>query len=148
MTHSSLHFQVQQLRAMSLQRLIESLLVLLLALFISALLPSILIRYLYANQQLFEQPPLLDYIPLVAFVVGVGYFLFVAVTNLMREAKARGLERQAMVMSEACNDCDCGTSTSSNNGSLSELQGAMRRVEAVAKPASKTTRARKTTRRK
>lgn len=146
MTHSSLHFQVQQLRAVNLQRTIESLVVFILGLFVSALLPSILIRYVYANQQLFEQPPLLDYIPLVSFVVAIGYFIYTVLTNLMREAQAKRLERQAWAMADECDDCGCGAHGHADG--LGELQSAMQRVEAAAKPASRSTKARKTTRRK
>jgi flagellar biosynthesis protein FliQ len=135
MTHSSLEFQVEQLRARNLQRTLESLLVFILAIFVSALLPSLLVRYLYAGQQLFEEPQLLQYIPVVSFVIGVAYFIYAVVTNLMREMKATRLERQMM--------------GSTGASSMTDLHAAMERVEASASrstsPRSKT---RKTAKRK
>jgi hypothetical protein len=135
MTQSSVEFQINQLRAKNLQRTLESLSVFILAIFVSALLPSLLVRYVYAGQQLFEEPELLQYIPLVSFVIGIAYFIYALVSNIMREMKIDRLERQMMGMG--------------NTGSTSELTTAMARVSATAsRSTSAKTKARKTTRRK
>ncbi len=103
--HTSAQFHIKQLRAKSLLMMVESLSVFVAALFTSALLPSLLFRYMYANAQLVEQPKILEYIPVVAFVVGIGYFLVAAVGNIMREIKIMKLTKE---LNEMGCDCDCG----------------------------------------
>ncbi len=135
MTQPTVEFQISQLRAKNMQRTLESLLVLILAIFVSALLPSLLVRYVYAGQQLFEEPQALQYIPLVSFVIGIGYFIYTVVTNMMREMKATRLERQM--------------TSSTGSSSMKELTSAMERVSATASRSTATkSKARKTTRRK
>jgi hypothetical protein len=103
------NFRIQQLRAMSAHKTVEALAVLVAALFISALLPSILFKYVYANQALNAQPKMLEYIPQVAFVVGVGYYFFAVVGNMMREKQAKLLEKSldAMPGHDCCDDGEC-----------------------------------------
>ncbi len=136
MTNSSLFFQVQQLRARNLQRILESIATSVLAFVVAAFLPSLLVKYLYAGQQLFEEPALLGYIPVACFVVAVGYFIYAMVTNAMREMKAMRLEKEVMTMSVSPEE-------------MTQLQGALKRVEsAVEKSPTRTSKAKKTTRRK
>lgn len=103
--HHTTEFQISQLRFKSLLMMVESLAVFVAALFVSALLPSLLFRYLYANQQLVEQPKALELIPVVAFVIGVGYFIAAAVTSVTREMQVMKLQKDLNNME--C-DCDCG----------------------------------------
>lgn len=77
--HTDLSFKVSRLRAKNQNTMITAITVLVAALFTIALLPSLLIQYVYAGQQLFKQPALLEYIPVVSFVAGMGYFLFAVV---------------------------------------------------------------------
>lgn len=134
--NATVQFQLQYLRAQSSQRMLEAVTVFVAALFVSALLPSLLVRYVYAGQALFEQPPVLDMIPVVAFVIAIGYFLFAVVGNVMREMRMRVLERQ--VMGEAPRVVEAPAS-------VSDLTAAMSRVE---RSTAKTTRGRRVTRRK
>jgi hypothetical protein len=102
---TNLHFQVKQLRSQNMVTLMASLTLFVASLFTIALLPTLLIRYYYANQNLLAQPPLLDSIPLIGFVVAKVFFLYAVVMVIKREMKARKLEVQAM--NDDC-DCNCG----------------------------------------
>jgi uncharacterized membrane protein len=137
MTDTNLQFQIAQLRQKNQTKALESIAVFLLALFVTAILPSLLIQYVYAGQQLFEQPMVLELIPVISFAIAVAYFIYAAVANWRRESKAARLEREML-----------GTST--NTASVSELKAAMASAETkVAKPARRsTTKAKRTTRRK
>ncbi len=113
MKQSSLQFQISQMRQEKQIYTLESIAVFLFSLFLSAFLPQILFRYLYANQQLLEQPKLLEYIPVAAFLIGVGFFIFAMVGNIMRMMKIAKLEKelaQVSMMDDGCcgGDCDCG----------------------------------------
>jgi len=133
--NSSHQFQVRYLRAISSQRMLEATTVFLAALFVSALLPSLLIRYAYAGQTLFEQPPILDVIPVVSFVIAIGYFLFAVVGNVMREMQIRRLEREMM-----------GETPRTASASVGDLQAAMSRIEHSSE--TKSTRGRRVARRR
>lgn len=132
--NTSLQFQVQYLRQQSTQRMLESLTLFVGALFVTALLPSLLVRYVYAGQPLLEQPPLLDVIPVVSFIIATFYFIFVVAGNIMREMKIRQLETQLMT--------EARSTTAS--ASVNDLQAAMIKVE---RSSAKTTRGRKSSRR-
>jgi hypothetical protein len=106
MKQSSLQFKISQLRHENLAYTMDSIGVFLFSLFLSAFLPQILFRYLYANQQLLEQPKVLEYIPVAAFVIGVGFFIFAMVTNIMRKMKIMKLEKELAQLNEM--GCDCG----------------------------------------
>jgi hypothetical protein len=105
--HSSLQFQIEQLRHDKIVYALESIAVLVFSFFMAVFLPQLLVRYLYADQQLFQEPMLLQYIPVVAFAVGTGFFVFAAVGNIMRYFKIRKLE--AMLDEDDCCGCGCGS---------------------------------------
>jgi hypothetical protein len=94
MKHSQLQFQISKLQHAKLNTTVEVIAVVVLALFVSAILPSLLVRYLYANQQLFEQPALLEYIPVIAFVIGAGYGVFAVIINTIRSRKIAQLSKE------------------------------------------------------
>jgi len=83
----------------------EGLFVVVSSLFVTALLPSLLIKYLYANAQLFEQPKLLEYIPVATFAISAAYIVFVIFGNITRGAKIRQAEAElAIANSLVAND--------------------------------------------
>lgn len=137
MTTNSLHFQIEQLRAQNLQKTMEAIFVILAALFVSALLPSLLIQYVYANQQLMEEPRLLQFIPMIAFIYGAGFGLKAVFGNMMRELTASRLEAEVM-RSES--------PMTAPRSSTTDLQVALSRVESAHTRTSKakTNRAKKT----
>lgn len=103
---STTRFEVQQLRMQNAVCILMSIAIYVGVLFTVAILPSLLIQYLYAGQQLFEQPPILNYIPLVGFVVATAYFLYMLVAVAIREIRARKLVKLAMSEGECCGSCE------------------------------------------
>ncbi len=103
MTQTKLQFEIDQLRKDKTILLVESISVFIFSLFMSAFLPQLLFRYFYANQQLLEEPVVLQYIPVAAFVLGVGYFFFAMAANLLKSAKIARLEKElALVLDDCC----------------------------------------------
>jgi hypothetical protein len=105
-TSKHLRFQINQLRQDKVIFAVESIAVFIFALFVSAFLPNLLLRYVYVEQNLTEIPPVLEYIPVIAFVVGVGYFLFAILGNLSRWNKIKQMEKELETMTD--DDCNCG----------------------------------------
>lgn len=97
---SSTQFKIQDLRALNQQKLLEAIMVLFVAIFITALLPSILLEYFYANQVLTEAPPLLKYLPVVCFGFGILYILYVVMGNWNRSKQIAEMEK-SMMMSDS-----------------------------------------------
>ena len=102
--YTDLSFKVSQLRAKNQNAMLTAVATLLAALFVTALLPSLLIQYVYAGQQLFKQPVLLEYIPVVSFVIGLGSFLVAAVGNAFRCKRIKFLKNQ--IETEGCACCE------------------------------------------
>jgi hypothetical protein len=145
MIHTTTQFQIEQLRAKNMYKTMEALFILVAALFVSALLPSLMVRYVYANQQLFEEPLALQIVPLVAFVIGIGEAIFVLVTNFRREMKANRMEAELVR----------GETTPAARTSTKDLQVALSRIDATASKSRsvkassvKATKAKKTTTRR
>jgi hypothetical protein len=134
-------YRVQQLRMTNQEKVLEGILALLTAIFITALLPSLLLQYLYADQMLTEAPPLLNYLPVVTFGAGVLYLLYVIIGNVTRSQEITRLERE-MMMSADSSTMD----TSSNDAELEELEALV--DEALATHSSKTTSKKGTSKRK
>ncbi|HEX7017654.1 MAG TPA: hypothetical protein VF209_01975 [Patescibacteria group bacterium] len=134
---SHLRHKSQALRTQSLIKTAEAILVIFAAIFVTAILPSLLIQYVFSGQALFEQPPVLQYIPVVSFVIGIGYFIYAMVGNILREGKARRYDLEAEAMGD---DCGCGH----DHSDLAELEAMLDEVESQAEmkssPARKTTR--------
>ena len=85
-------FTISQLRATNQQRLLESIAVFVAALFTSAFLPQLLVQYVYSQEQLMtETPVIFEYLPAITFGVGILYFLFAIITNLMRSRQIKQL---------------------------------------------------------
>ncbi|PIR59094.1 MAG: hypothetical protein COU69_01745 [Candidatus Pacebacteria bacterium CG10_big_fil_rev_8_21_14_0_10_56_10] len=89
-----LHFQITRLQRTNVQRLLEGVLVVVVALIVAAILPGLLIRYVYAGQQLLEQPQVLELVPTLSFLVAVVYAGYVFVGNFLRSARINTLERR------------------------------------------------------
>jgi hypothetical protein len=106
--HSPNKRKIKQLNNTNQTVMLTSIAVLLASLISTAILPTLLIRYMYAGQQLFEQPALLEYIPVVSFVIGMGYFVYAVVSNLMRSMHIANLEKQMELDSMSCGDDCCG----------------------------------------
>ena len=78
------------LRIANIYMVLVSMLLFVAALFMTAILPSLLIRYLYAGgQNLLTEPKLLEYIPLVSFSIATVYFVYVVVAITLNEMKIK-----------------------------------------------------------
>jgi hypothetical protein len=107
MKYSRLQFDIDQLRKEKMVYGIESISVFIFALFATVFLPQLLYKYFYANQKLLEEPKLLGYIPVAAFVLGVAYFAYAMIGNLLRAAKISKLEKELANTSFCdCAECD------------------------------------------
>lgn len=105
MSHTT-HFKAADLRRKSMVATVEAILVSFFALMSVAILPSLLLRYLYADQQLFEQPALLEYIPVAAFVISLAYFVAALWGNKRREKQ---IKQMIVDMEMMADDCGCGS---------------------------------------
>ena len=95
MSHSYIHLHIQDLRARNQQKVLEAIMVGIVALMTVALLPSILVQYFYDVATLTAEPEVLRNIPVVSYILTAGYFLYAVVGNLMREKKIKQLLSQA-----------------------------------------------------
>ncbi len=77
--------RINDLRAKNSQTLLEAITITIVALVINSMLPLILVKYVYANKQLLQAPPIFDYIAVVSFAVTVLYFLYAFLSNFKRE---------------------------------------------------------------
>jgi len=132
-------FQIQQLRAKNLAKILETIAAYLAALFITALLPSLLVRYLYSSDQLMtEQPVLLEYIPVITFVVAVGYMIYAIIGNFKRERLAKRLEAELEAMAMDGDGC-CGGGHHHDHGGSADISAEeMRELESIVDNALKT----------
>ncbi len=109
--NATVQFKIAQLRQDKVVYMVEAIAVFIFVLFINAFLPQILLKYVYANQQLTQEPVLFEYLQNASFILGVGYFLFAILGNLMRAMKIAKLEKEmmSMEMNDCCGDnCNCG----------------------------------------
>lgn len=132
-------FQIQQLRAKNLAKTLETIAAYLAALFITALLPSLLVRYLYSSDQLMaEQPVLLEYIPVITFVFAVGYMIYAIIGNFRRERLAKRLETELEAMVVDGDGC-CGGGRRQDRASSADISAEeMRELESIVDNALKT----------
>lgn len=145
MKQGNLQFQIDQLRQDKSIAAVESVSVLAFSLFVSAFLPQLLIRYVYANQALLEAPKMLEYIPLAAFTFGAAFFVTSFVGNISRSMKIEKLQSELNTMGDDCS-CggDCGCNTNENWEELDELDKMVEEAMAESK-SSKTAAATKKT---
>ena len=99
-------FKIKTLKQESVIKTLESIAVFIFALFTTMLLPSILFKYLYQDQQLLEQPKLLEYIPIAAFAIGIGYFAYAMIGNVLRAMKIKQIEKDLMSGGDDCHGMD------------------------------------------
>jgi hypothetical protein len=126
MKHSHLQFQIAKLQRAKLNTTVEVIATIALALFVSSILPILLVRYIYANQQLFEQPALLEYIPIVAFVIGAGYGLFAIIVNIIRSKKIAQLSKELetemrFAEMDGCCGGACGSVTNNSDDDWADM---------------------------
>ena len=155
MSHSPIHFKIAELRQRSMLRTTEAIMVIFAAIIAIAILPTLLLRYMYDATQLLEQPKALEYIPLISVIVAAIYFFRALVGNMKREKDVKRL----IVEMEMMNDDCCGGGKCSNGNcstddeaededwdeDLKELEELLAEVEAEEKAENKKSDKKKST---
>lgn len=146
MSHSPIHFKISQLRHQSMVRTTEAIMVLFGSIVAIAVLPSLLLRYFYDTSTLLEQPKLLEYIPVAAFVIAGLYFFNALISNMRNERQVRQLMNEMEMMGDDC----CGGACCSDHDTaaagdedwdedLKELEDLLAEVEKEEKTGKKST---------
>lgn len=123
---SSTQFQIAQLRQENANKVLETISVFAASFFIIAMLPQLLIRYVYANQPIMETPRTLELIPVVVFAFAMAYFIYAVVGNFIRYNRMRLLERDLVLMGD---DCHCHDDHS-HMDEMDDLEALVKEVEA------------------
>lgn len=126
--YSTLQFKIDQLRKDKMILAIESIAVFIFSLFVSIFLPQLIYTYFYADQQLLAEPKVLTYIPVISFIIGVGYFLYMLVMNITKATQVKRLEAELSALSE----------DTLNDDDLQEVQKIVDEIVAEERPARKT----------
>lgn len=103
------HSKVKKLLLVNQQKNMESIMVFVAAIFTYLLLPQLLIRYVYADQQLLEVPPALEYIPVGVFAIAIIHFIYVLLSNILRTKQITKLEQHSEKNSCCGGSCVCGS---------------------------------------
>jgi ABC-type multidrug transport system fused ATPase/permease subunit len=147
-----LEFKIDQMRKDKMILALETIVVFILALFVTAILPQLLFQFLFADKQLTAEPPLIKYIPVISFVAAILYFFYATFSVMMKKMKINQLEKEiAMMMidsDDCCSDgsCDCGHDHGhSHHDWMDEgMDMADEMTETVSKPKRKTAAKKKT----
>ena len=118
MNQSYVQFQIQNLRAMNSQRVMEAIMVTFIATITMIVLPQLLMQYVYANAQLLEVPKTVEYTPFVCYIVAAVYVIFTVVTNMGRAKKIKQLEQDLAFSAGSDTDMDMGV----DEAELKELE--------------------------
>ncbi len=95
--NSQLQFEINDLRQQNIQHLLESVGVIMTALIVASLLPTLLLQFVYTDQAALmggQTPFWLQNGSMIIFGLGVLYFMFVAVTTFTRSRKIAMLKQQ------------------------------------------------------
>ena len=104
--HSYQQFKIQQLRLDQIFLSIETIVVFILAIMTTVFLPSIMYTYVFANQQLTEEPAVMKYIPIAAFGVGVLFFAYATLRIMSKMKMVVKLEKEMTVTTMMDNNAD------------------------------------------
>jgi hypothetical protein len=141
--HSPLQFEIEQLRMRNLVDAVMSILGFFAAIFATAILPTLLVQYVIPQEQLLQDPLILQLIPVISFVAAFGYFLYTVIMNIIRSRRAAALESELRSYNRLTDDGDM-----ISEAELAELEtiveDALKRKPA-AKKSTRATTARKTT---
>jgi hypothetical protein len=132
----SLQFRLNQQRFANVEGYASIVAVLLFLLFTTVFLPQLLIKYVYATQQLTEAPMLLDLIPAISFVVGVVYTVVVLVFNVLRTVSIMRVQKVLQAM-----DGEITQGSTRTNGRATQLASALSATQSKAAFAQATKKA-------
>lgn len=125
---SSTQFNITKLQHENSTKLLEVLVVFIASFLGIALLPQILVRYVYANQPLLETPVLLEAIPVVLFAFSVAYLVYALVGNYLRYSRIRLMEKDLMMDAS----CECGGNCECHgHDDMKDLEELVKEVEAA-----------------
>lgn len=143
----NLKFQIKDLRQQNIQDALQAISVILASLVVASLLPTLLITYVYTDQAalMTETPFWIQNGPLVVFAVGIAYFLYMVVANVLRGRKIAQLRQQLLMTYDTSHLSD--TELAAQQAELNKLE---KMVDSALDKSSNRTRrvARKTTRRR
>ncbi len=118
MNQSYVQFQIKSLKATNAQRIMEAIMVTFVATLSMIVLPQLLMQYVYATEQLLEVPKTVEYIPVVAYLIALGYMIFAVVTNMARSKKIAQLEQDLAFIAGSENEMTAGV----DEAELKELE--------------------------
>jgi hypothetical protein len=109
-TSKQLKFKISQLRQDKVVYAVEAIAVFIFCIFVSLFLPNLLLRYVYTDPKMTELPKVLEYIPAISFAVGLLYFVYAMLGNVMRRSLVTKLEKELDTAwaSEESSNCGCG----------------------------------------
>lgn len=143
MSHSQK--QINRLYLQNAVSTVQAIMLFVAALFSTALLPSLIVRYFFAEQDLFAPPAIVEYIPVISYAVAMLYFVYVLVSNFNRNRKIKVLTAQATEDFGCCGEC---SPESSNMPELRELEQIVDEALGGKTSQGKTTRRKKSTKTK
>lgn len=132
MNQSYLQHQIKSMQIANTQKVMEAIMVTFAALFTMAVLPSLLVQYVYADQNLVEAPPVLEYIPVACFAVSILYTVYVIFMNMKRGAKIKQLEQELAFVAGAD---DSMNASMTDDAELKELEKMVDEAMATKAPA-------------
>lgn len=103
-----LRFQISQLRQDKVVYAVESIAVFIFSLFASAFLPNILMQYVFTDPNLTKLPAVVEYTPILAFVVAMVYFFYAMAGNVGRLSQIKKLEKELEDAVLSGDNCSCG----------------------------------------
>lgn len=104
--NSQLQFEISDLRQTNLQYLLGAIGVMITALVVASILPTLLMQFVYTDQAALmsgEPPFLLQNGSMIVFVFGVLYFVYVAIMTVMRSRKIVMLKQQLTMVGPEAN---------------------------------------------
>lgn len=95
-------FKIQQLRLGKMILALETIAVYIFSIMVTIFLPSLLYQFVYADQQLLAEPPVMKYIPVASFGVAVLFSLYAIIMCWRKYQQIRKMENElaAMPMNE------------------------------------------------
>lgn len=101
-----LRFKISQLRQDKVIYATESIAVFIFSLLLASFLPNLLMQYVFTDPNLTQLPVVVEYSPVAAFVIGMGYFFYAMYGNMKRLAQIKKLEKELdTLIAAGADDC-------------------------------------------
>lgn len=99
---NDLTYQVKILQSKNRNVMLGAIAGMVAAFFATAILPSLMIQYLYAGQQLMQLPPLIEYIQVGSFILAFGYFLYAVISSILRAKRVNYILKKVDLDESCC----------------------------------------------